>query len=80
LLRLEKKAKISAEDIDNLLRTHVINPELMRSDKFYDFIDDRKEAIFKLIENAMGKPIVRDAQNLNEEGVFVDNDAEDEEQ
>lgn len=80
LIRLEKKAKISAEDIDNLLRTHVINPELVRYDRFNDFIDDRKEAIFKLIENAMGKPIVRDVQNLNEEGVFVDNDSEDEEQ
>lgn len=80
LLRLEKKAKISSEDIDNLLRTHVINPELVRSDRFYDFIDDRKESIFKLMENAMGKPIIRDAQNINEEGTFIDNDIDEEEQ
>ena len=80
LLRLEKKAKVSSEDIDNLLRTHVINPELVRSDRFYDFIDDRKESIFKLMENAMGKPIIRDAQNINEEGTFIDNDIDEEEQ
>ena len=80
LLRLEKKAKVSTEDIDNLLRTHVINPELVRSDRFYDFIDDRKESIFKLMENAMGKPIIRDAQNINEEGTFIDNDIDEEEQ
>ena len=80
LLRLEKKAKISSEDIDNLLRTHVINPELVRSDRFYDFIDDRKESIFKLMENAMGKPIIRDAQKINEEGTFIDNDIDEEEQ
>ena len=80
LLRLEKKAKISSEDIDNLLRTHVINPELVRSDRFYDFIDDRKESIFKLMENAMGKPIIRDTQNINEEGTFIDNDIDEEEQ
>lgn len=80
LLRLEKKAKISSEDIDNLLRTHVINPELVRLDRFYDFIDDRKESIFKLMENAMGKPIIRDAQNINEEGTFIDNDIDEEEQ
>ena len=77
---MEKKAKISSEDIDNLLRTHVINPELVRSDRFYDFIDDRKESIFKLMENAMGKPIIRDAQNINEEGTFIDNDIDEEEQ
>ncbi len=80
LLRLEKKAKISSENIDNILRTHVINPEFVRSDRFYDFIDDRKESIFKLIEKAMGKPIIRDAQNNSEEGIFIDSEVDEEQE
>jgi hypothetical protein len=74
LLRLEKRAKVSSEEIDNLLRTHVINPETMRADNFYGFIEDRKEAIFKLIEKAIGKPIIRDTSQNADEGVFVEND------
>lgn len=74
LLRLEKRAKVSAEDIDNLLRTHAITPETMRADNFHGFIEDRKEAIFKLIEKAMGKSITRDASLNADDGVFVEDE------
>ncbi len=74
LIRLEKRAKVPAEDIDTLLRTHVINPEIMRADNFYGFIEDRKEAIFKLIEKAMGKNINRDASQSADEGAYLEND------
>lgn len=74
LSRLEKRAKVSAEDIDNLLRTHAISPETMRTDNFYGFIEDRKESIFKLIEKAMGKSISRDASQNADDGVFVEDE------
>ena len=80
LVRLEKRAKVSSEEIDNLLRTHIINPEVMRSDDFYAFINDRKEAIFKLIETATGKPIIRDAQSTIDESLFIEDGVEEEEQ
>ena len=58
-----------------ILMSHVVNPELMYKDDFYGFLADRKERIILKIENAMGKKIARD-QEVQEEGVFVDNEEE----
>lgn len=80
LVRLQKSAQVSAEIIDSLLREHLVNPEIIRSDDFYAFIADRKEQILQRIEQATGKTIVRDEAINADEGVFAeDNLAEEEE-
>lgn len=74
LVRLEKRAETSTEEIDDLLRTHLVNPVIIRSDDFYAFIADRKEQILKRIEQATGKQIIRDVAINTDEGVFAEED------
>lgn len=74
LIRLEKKAEASTEEINDLLRTHLVSPDIIRTDDFYAFIEDRKESILQRIETAMGKTIVRDARINSDEGSFVEDD------
>lgn len=78
LERLKKHAGVSDSDFNNILLSHVVNPELMYRDDFYGFFLDRKEHILKRIEKAMGKQIPRDYL-IEEEGKFVDNTVEDDE-
>lgn len=58
--KIRKESQASDERIDDIIRTHKINPEHLWSDNFNDFFADRAEAIIMLIEEAMGKPIIRD--------------------
>ncbi len=80
LIRLERKADVSTEEINELLRTHLVNPEIIRTDDFYAFFSDRKELILQRIEQATGKPIIRDTTINNDEGVFAEVDIIDEEE
>ena len=80
LVRLQKSAQVSSEEIDALLREHLVNPEIIRSDDFYAFIADRKEQILQRIEQAMGKTIVRDVAINADEGVFAEDDLTEEEE
>ena len=80
LVRLEKAAGVTTGEIDELLRTHLVNPEIIRTDDFYAFIADRKEQILQRIEQATGKSIVRDVTLNVDEGVFVDDDLVDDEE
>lgn len=74
LVRLEKKANASTEEIDNLLVTHLVNPAIIRTDDFNAFIADRKEKILQRIEQATGKLIVRDIAINSDEGVYAGDD------
>lgn len=74
LVRLQIKAKATTEEINDLLRTHLVNPAIIRTDDFYAFIADRKESILKRIEIATGKLIARDADSNKDEGVFAEED------
>lgn len=80
LVRLEKRAEATTEDINDLLCTHLINPSIIRTDDFYAFIADRKEQILKRIEQATGKSIVRDAAINSDEGMFAEEDITDDEE
>jgi hypothetical protein len=64
LARLEKGGEqnppITAERLKSILRTHEIDVGLMRENEFGTFFDDRRERLLKLIEDAMGKPAVRE--------------------
>ena len=67
--RLKKYAGVSDGVFHDILLTHVVNPEFMKSDDFSGFFRDRKEKILKRIESAMGKTIARE-QVVQEEGTF----------
>ncbi len=71
--RLKKHAGVSDEEFNNILESHVVNPELMYDDNFQGFFNDRKERILQKIEQAMGKEIVR-GQVVEEEGIFLESD------
>lgn len=53
---MANSAEISASALDDNLRTHLIEPALLRADDFEAFIEARSRAILKRIEEAMGKP------------------------
>jgi hypothetical protein len=45
--------------MDEILRSHVIDPSAMRTDNFDHFFLARSQALLERIEEAMGKPIAR---------------------
>jgi hypothetical protein len=71
LERLKKHAGVTDEEFNIILKSHVVNPDLMYKDDFNGFFADRKEKVLQKIEAAMGKNIARD-QEIPEEGFFVD--------
>lgn len=77
LVRLQKRAQAPIEEVDNLIKGHLVNPDLVRVDDFYAFFEDRKERILQRIEQVMGKPIVRDTKINSDEGVFAEEDLTD---
>jgi hypothetical protein len=73
-LRTHKHVDIEQAEQDAILRTHLIDPHLLRSDDFKAFYEQRKKALLNLVEKAMGKPpLAREVQPLPED------DAEEEE-
>jgi len=60
LARIQKNAGISEERMDEILRSHLIDPVALRRDDFDTFFQARKEALLDRIEKAMDKPIPRD--------------------
>lgn len=61
LERLQKSAEIPPERMDTILRSHLIEPDAIRSDDFDAFFATRQNALLDRIEKAMGKPVARDA-------------------
>lgn len=62
---------IAADKLDGYLSSHLIDPTLLRADKFEAFMEDRQKRLLGLIEQAMGKAAY--TGNIPEEG--EDNDA-----
>lgn len=50
----EWRDKLGAEQYDCILKSHEINPNYLREDKWNDFIMDRRERLKKLIESVCG--------------------------
>jgi len=65
LKRIEEKDNIEPQELNKILETHMIDPTLVRGDKFADFIEARATALAMLIGNAMQKPVV-DEKETNE--------------
>lgn len=65
---------IDASALDRYLLSHAINPELLRSDRFADFMADREQRLLALIAKVTGHAIVK-VSAASDEGVDVaDND------
>ncbi len=63
---------ISTDKLDTYLRSHLIDPALLRTDAFDSFMDDRQKRLLGLIEQAMGKAAY--TGNVPEEGEDVEED------
>jgi hypothetical protein len=61
---------ISGENLDGYLRSHLIDPSLLRADQFDAFMEDRQKRLLGLIEAAMGKSAY--AGNMPEEGEDIE--------
>jgi hypothetical protein len=59
LPRLESSGEITSERMDEILRSHRVDPALLRTDRFVEFLEDRAERLLQRIEGAMGKSIMR---------------------
>lgn len=68
---------IASEKLDGYLQSHLIDPALLRADKFEAFMEDRQKRLLGLIEQAMGKAAY--SGNVPEEGEdteTIEDDAE----
>jgi hypothetical protein len=65
---IEKGSKMEPARLDEILRTHQIEPDLLRGDAFEQFIRDRASRLLTLIEGATGKTITgRDSDEVVQE-------------
>ena len=58
LRRIEEQEGVSPIVLDDILRSHLIEPEHLRNDNFDSYFDARMEALSKIVADAMGKPVV----------------------
>lgn len=57
---IESRAQIESGRLDELVRTHLIPAEFLRSDDFDAYFSSRREALCQLVESAIGKTVQRD--------------------
>ena len=56
-IQQETQVGMTDEEMNALLASHALSPELLRSDEFHQFIEDRRRRLTTLIEKAMGKQV-----------------------
>ncbi len=52
-------AAVDPQNLDGCLRSHLIDPELLRSDDFESFMECRQQALVDLISRAIGKAVYK---------------------
>jgi hypothetical protein len=57
-LRDHKHVQISVDEQNDILRTHLIEPEYLHQDDFDGFYQHRKQQLIEIIEQAMGKTVI----------------------
>jgi hypothetical protein len=72
-LQAEKQVQLTDEQMNEILVSHALNPNLLRADKYYEFIADRRTRLSQIVSTAMGKQI----STIPEGGEYVQNDEED---
>lgn len=60
LVKIEEQAGISEDKLDELLEDHLIEPEYLRNDNFWDFFNARREQLCRMIESVLDKKVQRD--------------------
>jgi hypothetical protein len=68
----ESTPSIASDKLDAYLKSHLINPELLRVDDFPAFMEDRQKRLLSLIEQATGKAAY--TGSATEEGEDVEED------
>ena len=65
LPRIQREEQVCLSDIEMnaLLESHALSPSLLRQDDFDLFIDDRRNRLCRLIEQAMGKPVMQSSES-----------------
>lgn len=65
---------IDSDKLDGYLRSHLIDPSLLRADKFDEFMVDRQGSLLALIEQATGRAAYTGKTEEDEEGEDVEAD------
>lgn len=60
LRRIEQKQGLTSAMLDEILRTHLIDPAHLRADDFEAFFEARSQALAALVGSAMGKAVVEE--------------------
>ena len=75
-IQREKNVQLGADEMDELLHSHALSPELLRADDFDQFIQHRRLELSKLVERAMGKAVTPsgdfDVYEFGDEEAFAD--------
>lgn len=78
LKRIEDKHGLTSDQLDDILRTHLIEPQHLRNDDFESFFLSRRDALTTIIQQAMGKPVALETGHNEEERETGDLDDTDE--
>ncbi len=57
---IESRAQVDTDRLDALLLTHLVAPQHLRADDFDAYFSARREALCRLVENAIEKAVQRD--------------------
>lgn len=63
-LQTHKNVMLDDADMDAILRTHLIDPQILRSNDFKAFMETRKQALLTKIEAVMGKAVENVASSI----------------
>jgi hypothetical protein len=77
LTKIQRDTSVTSDELDTILKTHLIEPHLLRTDNFDAFFETRMAALSTMIEKAMGKSVVLD-HGSNEPEFVVDDDRDEE--
>ena len=67
LARIQKAQGLGTAEMDAILRSHLIEPELLRADDFAGFVASRKRRLADLAARAMGLPLAATAAPVEPE-------------
>lgn len=75
LRRIEAKQGLTPAQMDEILRSHLIEPAFLRADDFEGFLTDRKRRLADLAARAMGAPLAAPAAAAEPEGEAMEEEA-----
>ena len=70
MIQREKEVALNDTEMDELLASHALSPDLLRKDASVEFVEDRRRRFSGLVEVAMGKPVVHvpETEDYDERG------------